>query len=412
MSSPTVSLCMIVKNEEKWIGTAIASAQSVVSEVIVVDTGSTDRTIEIAESLGAKVIPFKWIDDFSAARNASLQAATSEWILVLDADETLDVQACNQITDWLKSPTSDKAYLTQTTYSFDNHLIMWQPNRLSGPESDSFPGYIESPLVRLFKRDEKLFFVNRIHEELADKRVGAPQAVKLPIRIHHYGQVRNDPKEDKQQLYYRIGKKKVDEHPDDAKVNYEFAVASWEIGQLVDALKYFNKTLELFPTHVPSMCAVATLERQNGNYEESINFYRRALQLNPKHIGAMLGIADTLISLGKHSEAGVILERALDIDAEHPLVLARLGEIYYKSGMGSLALSFLNKAMRLHPNNLPVQIARGEVLLSLQRNAEAEQVFSQAMKLHNNDSAIRNRVVELYKTAKIDLPNQFQEIAS
>ena len=86
---PRLSLCMIAKNEEEFIGDCLASVSKLVDEIIVVDTGSTDRTIEIAESYGAKVLHHPWQGDFAAARNESLAHATGDWILVLDADETL-----------------------------------------------------------------------------------------------------------------------------------------------------------------------------------------------------------------------------------------------------------------------------------------------------------------------------------
>jgi len=82
-----VSQCMIVKNEEKNIRRALSWAGDLVFEKIVVDTGSTDRTVEIAESLGAKVLHFEWINDFSAAKNFAIEQAKGDWIAFLDADE-------------------------------------------------------------------------------------------------------------------------------------------------------------------------------------------------------------------------------------------------------------------------------------------------------------------------------------
>src|SRR5689334_17821351 len=86
-----ISLCMIVRNEADKLARALSSARDWVGEIVVVDTGSTDETVAIAESFGARVVHFPWVDDFSAARNVSLEAATREWALVLDADETLHV---------------------------------------------------------------------------------------------------------------------------------------------------------------------------------------------------------------------------------------------------------------------------------------------------------------------------------
>lgn len=82
-----LSQCMIVKNEEKNIERALSWGRDIVWEQIVVDTGSTDRTVELAESMGAKVYHFQWIDDFAAAKNFAIEKASGDWIAFLDADE-------------------------------------------------------------------------------------------------------------------------------------------------------------------------------------------------------------------------------------------------------------------------------------------------------------------------------------
>src|ERR1700761_6858888 len=84
-----VSLCMIVRNEEGFLGDALASVQGVVDEICIVDTGSTDGTVAIAQSAGARIEFISWRDDFAYARNAALDMATGAWIFVLDADERL-----------------------------------------------------------------------------------------------------------------------------------------------------------------------------------------------------------------------------------------------------------------------------------------------------------------------------------
>jgi len=88
-SGKLLSACMMVKNEENRLGRCLASLKDVVDEIVIVDTGSTDRTIEIAKSFGARVYNHPWQDDFSLHRNQSLSYATSEWCFVVDADEEL-----------------------------------------------------------------------------------------------------------------------------------------------------------------------------------------------------------------------------------------------------------------------------------------------------------------------------------
>src|SRR5579883_2373219 len=85
-----ISLCLIAKNAEATITTSLRSTTNLVVEMVVVDTGSTDGTKEIAASLGARVFDFAWVDSFAAARNESLRHATGDWIFWLDADESLD----------------------------------------------------------------------------------------------------------------------------------------------------------------------------------------------------------------------------------------------------------------------------------------------------------------------------------
>ena len=84
-----LSVCLIARNEEKFLGACLESVRGLADEIVVVDTGSTDRTVEIAKQHGAKVDHFTWCDDFSAARNLALAHATGDWVLVLDADETV-----------------------------------------------------------------------------------------------------------------------------------------------------------------------------------------------------------------------------------------------------------------------------------------------------------------------------------
>ena len=87
MIEHSIALCMIVRDEAQRLKACLSSVQGLVQEVWVVDTGSTDGTPELAKQLGANVLYYPWSYDFSAARNAGLEKATTEWILVMDADE-------------------------------------------------------------------------------------------------------------------------------------------------------------------------------------------------------------------------------------------------------------------------------------------------------------------------------------
>ena len=112
---PRISLCMIVRNEAQNLPGCLAPVHDLVDEIIVVDTGSTDRTPEIAREWGAQVFDFCWIDDFSAARNESLRHATGDYILWLDADDRLDSENVRRLESLLDSLTdSRRAYVFRT----------------------------------------------------------------------------------------------------------------------------------------------------------------------------------------------------------------------------------------------------------------------------------------------------------
>jgi glycosyltransferase involved in cell wall biosynthesis len=103
---PRLSICLVVKNEEKFLVQCLQSVRGLAAQLIVVDTGSTDRTVEIARKFGAQIYAFPWCDDFAAARNAALEHATGDWILVLDADEELPAaQHAALLADLKKSGT-------------------------------------------------------------------------------------------------------------------------------------------------------------------------------------------------------------------------------------------------------------------------------------------------------------------
>ena len=104
-SRETLSLCMIVRDEAEELKRCLNSVKDLVDEIVAIDTGSVDRTVEVANSFGAKVLHFKWIDDFSAARNASIEMAVSDWILTLDCDEGISQKDHAQIQRCVQNET-------------------------------------------------------------------------------------------------------------------------------------------------------------------------------------------------------------------------------------------------------------------------------------------------------------------
>lgn len=153
-----LSQCMIVKNEEKNIERALSWGKEIMWEQVVVDTGSTDRTVELAEKLGARVFRFTWIDDFAAAKNYAIGQAGGDWIAFLDADEYMMPEDVRKMPDILEELERRK---------LDGLSTGWQQL------DDRGQIFSSGTQVRFFKNSQDIRYRRRIHEQL-ESRAGRP----------------------------------------------------------------------------------------------------------------------------------------------------------------------------------------------------------------------------------------------
>ncbi len=147
---PKITLSMIVKNEEKYLQGCLESVKDVVDEIALIDTGSTDQTINIAKDFHARIFQYEWKDDFSAARNFALSNSTGDWILYLDADERLSVESIDELKNLIEK--NDLSGYRCLVNSIDE--INGKPN---------FMRY-----TRLFRNSPNIKFNGRIHEQIDD----------------------------------------------------------------------------------------------------------------------------------------------------------------------------------------------------------------------------------------------------
>jgi hypothetical protein len=146
-----ISVCMIVRNEQINLPAALESVRRVAAELVVVDTGSDDRSVEIARAAGARVLQIPWQDDFSLARNVALRAARQDWILSLDADQRLD-------------PATVPALATAVTRRCQAQIVTID---IAGGEPAGGAGSSYTAL-RLFRRDARIRYSGRVHEDVAE----------------------------------------------------------------------------------------------------------------------------------------------------------------------------------------------------------------------------------------------------
>ena len=152
-----ISACYIVKNEAENLVKSIKSLKSQVNEIVVVDTGSTDNTLNILENAGITPYHFTWCNDFSAAKNYAIQQATGDWIVFLDADEYFDA-------------SSVQRFRTEMTRYHVNKKIGAIMCQLINIDVDNKNKIIDTMIqVRIFRNNKDIYYKNTVHEQLVTK---------------------------------------------------------------------------------------------------------------------------------------------------------------------------------------------------------------------------------------------------
>jgi glycosyltransferase involved in cell wall biosynthesis len=173
----TISLNMIVKDEEKFLDGCLSSIKDIVDEIIIADTGSTDGTKDIARKYNAKILDYTWKHNFADARNFVLKNSTCNWILYLDADERIDDKYHPEIIKIINSDESD-AYL----------LKLKSVTKTNEQEQIQIAAY-----PRLFKNIDGLKFEGRIHEQITPSLVQSGARIKnSSVIIDHLGYAQDD----------------------------------------------------------------------------------------------------------------------------------------------------------------------------------------------------------------------------
>lgn len=282
-SKGTLSVCMIVKNEEDRIGTCLASLKPVSGEIIVVDTGSSDKTKDIAYAFGAQVFDFPWTNDFSEARNFSMSKAKGDWILIHDADELiseLDYDKLRSIVE--QQPSQSVAFsLVTRNYSTDSIYEGWVANSGEFPSEEMGTGWFPSSKVRLIVNDERFRFENPIHELLEPslKRAGV-EIGACDVVVHHFGQANPEKAQAKAEMYYLIGKKKLETDGNTEVALRELAVQARAIRRYDESIELWKRYITINPGNYLPYFNMSGCYFEKEEFEEAFQQAKRAFELN------------------------------------------------------------------------------------------------------------------------------------
>ncbi len=313
---------MIVKDEEHVLADCLESVKNLVSEMIIVDTGSTDRTVQIAKNYGARVIETDWRNDFSWARNLGVEQATCDWILFLDADESLDPASLDDVRAWANYEEAEAYFFKIYNFFSDTEASI-------------------NPTIRMFRNLPAYRFTGSIHEQISETiQQHKPDArfVMTNVKINHCGyQPSIYSAKNKSQRNISLLLKELERNPNHAFHQYNIGVEYLQTGEIEKSLAAFQKSIELVDplsnyAHLlykfESRCYGAL-----NRLEEAIESCNRGLAKYPDYTDLFHYKGTYYLAMGKNSEAEESLDRAYSLS--EPL------KYHTESGIGTFTTAYL-----------------------------------------------------------------------
>lgn len=421
--APTISLCMIAKNEEALIKNALDSVKDFVQEMIVVDTGSTDATRQIAQECGATVYDYKWENDFAKARNFALSMAKSDWVLVLDADECLTKKDKEDIKQLLVNPpVQQKENEEIVAFSFvSRHYTkeraqygQWhalnneekQQLTKEFPVFSNFHGYYDVLYItRLFKNVKEIYYEGKVHEDVNPsivawhQKVPVKTIVQTPIPIHHLHFLKSiEYVQEKQRAYFALAKEKI-KHTKDAKIALDVAVGYAVYNKdLHKSLEYVQETVSLQENwtqekkkRIEELCAA-------GKQLRALHELITLLDMEKHDFNSIMNLAKAYYQIRAYRAAIVILKKLFEDSPDDLLVIEYLGVCYDQIGYVNDAIRVFEHGIVVHPTNAMFYFSLGALYEKIKDWKKAIAAFERAIEYkHALAAELRQRIEMLKK---------------
>jgi len=396
---PALSLCMIVRNEETYLKACLESVATIVDEIIIVDTGSTDESIEIAKNFAARIVVYPWDNNFAAARNEGLRHAHGRWVLYLDADERLLPGSVPELQRIIRR--KDCLYV--------NLLIEnVQPD---GKTVQITRGH------RLFRNVPGVCFSGRIHEQVSPffAQVDGKELFSS-IKIKHLGYAKSTL--EMQKKYARnaaLLKLQLAEDPENAYCHYTYAQNLILTGWYEESLPHLQRALIKSDLPDDLRCSVynnyADVYFHLQDYSKAIDYAYQSIEQNPHQNLAYLLLYKLYGELGDRRQQIACLEQVRqlmemkktcynDISAEtsvHPFFLyLNLGKLYFADSDFESAKICLNRASQQQPENKEVLTYLADCFIALREFKAGLVCLKKMCQLYPDDLIMRDKLGWLF----------------
>ena len=366
---PTLGAIMIVKDEEERLALILSDIEGIVDEIVVVDTGSQDKTVDIARSYGAKLGFFAWCNDFSAARNKSIELAESDYLLWLDADDRVNKDNQRKIRELKKNlrPGKDRGYLFRVINQVGeaSSVIALQP--------------------RIFPNRKNIMFEGMIHEQILPsmERCGI-KIENREITIDHAGYHDKKTIENKARRNLEILLDELHQGRLDANHLFHIAMSYYSLSEYEKCLEYMKRARRDHGNnnwYKYSFIVIAECNARLNMTENALQELRQAAQVFPES-GILFYFLGTLcLQTGRIEEAVLVLEKAgslgvtidtfpLPSDIQEKIPFS-YGIAMEKAGNIGDAIKAYRASLRVNAQFIPAQKALGMALLQTGEVADA-----------------------------------------
>ncbi len=404
---PTISLCMIVKNEEENLSNALSSVKDYVDEIIIVDTGSTDNTVEIAKLFGAKVYYYQWNDDFASARNEALRHATCDWILSMDADDEMNGEQLRNLKEILAQLEDEVVGVQLPIYS-------------NTPDGNTMTNY----LIRLFRNRPDIRFSRKIHEvvDFSIMKIGGKIIRATDVPVIHRGYEDPEAIREKMERNFKLIREEVEREPEDASMWMYLAKSYCSVGDIESGLSAYKKAIEVARTEgvfgfarLISLIDLATIYLNRGELDTAELYALKAINLDPNFPEAHFTAGNVYFKKKQFDEAYIEFRKVLEVDQ-----MKSYGLVFSSQVRGlplyvmltacaielkkySDAVIYGESAIKISPNNVDILNNLGIAYANLRVNTEARRYFEMALAIDPDNPKVRmNMITLLSNTGDID----------
>ncbi len=388
-----ISLCMIVKNEQHRIAACLDAVDNLVDEKIVVDTGSNDETIDIVLAHGAKIINYKWDYNTATARNTGLRTATFEWILVLDADETINKSDFVTLKNIIQRTDIDGIILSQRNYINDPEVENWRPVDGSYPQEADFAGYFDINIIRLFRNRSDILYTGHAHE-LVEESLKERNKVHSGVPIHHFGLVQGRvSSKEKDEHYLSLLLNDFNETPEAFKPNFLLGRQYFQLKQYEKSIFHLRKATSIRPEDPSAFNCLGMALLMSDNIMEAIPCFQQAISLNPSYEEPYYSLAVSFTQINELQKAIEQVRQFLKINPKGVKGWNLLGFIYLQQGLFEMAQKQFEKALQLHPQ---YNLSRGNLINTLLRKGNIDNAHKEAEILVTNDPSAQTWIDQVF----------------